>query len=217
MAVDAVGVSEPGTSRLPGTEAVSSTGLCGLEILARVISTLRGEAVRAAQVHDRAVGLGLLRCSAAGQPLPVLSCQSASRLLLAGYRLPAHVEPGTLRPLREYLRQGLQVFAPLAGLGLGDAPALYQLHCLYSPDADGPRLSLGEPEAPVAAVRELPLEAFVEAWVAAGGLLVVAAPQWGDLPRQGTTFFGGSRDRDGTYHWHVAECVTDGQGCILRY
>jgi hypothetical protein len=217
MAVDAVGLSEPGTGRLLGTEAVSSTGLCDFGILARVISLLQTCAVSAAQVHDKAVGLGLLCCAGAGDSPPVLTCQAASRLLLAGYRLPAHVEPGALRPLREYLRQGQQVFTPLTGLKPEDGAALYQLHYLHLQSVDGPWLSLGEPEAPVAAIRELPLEAFIEAWSAADGLLIVAARQWRDLPREGSTFFGGSRDRDGTYHWHVAECVTDGQGRILRF
>jgi hypothetical protein len=33
----------------------------------------------------------------------------------------------------------------------------------------------------------------------------------------GRTFFGGSRDRDGSYHWYTAECDTDAEGRILRF
>jgi hypothetical protein len=176
-----------------------------------VISILLGRVVAPAEVQHRAVGLGLARCGKAEAP-PTLSCRSAARLLLAGYRLPAHVEPGSLPLLRERLQQHQQVFAPLADPGQGGSPVLYQLHCLHA--ASG--LSLGEPEAPVAAVRQMPLAAFLAAWSAADALLFVAARQWGDLPREGRTFFGGSRDRDSTYHWHVAECVTDAGGQILR-
>src|SRR5262245_42112052 len=77
-----------------GTEAVVSTGLCALNILARAVSAFRGFAVSTRQLHDRAVGLGLLRCSGERHSPPPLTCQSASRLLLTGYRLPALVEPG---------------------------------------------------------------------------------------------------------------------------
>jgi hypothetical protein len=47
--------------------------------------------------------------------------------------------------------------------------------------------------------------------------MVVAGPGWHKLFGAGHTFFGGSRDSDGTYHWDVAECATDAEGTIVRY
>ena len=61
------------------------------------------------------------------------------------------------------------------------------------------------------------MESFLEAWAAAGNQVIVAAQEWSDLPTQGTVFFGGSRERNGTYHWDVAECDTDREGRVLRY
>jgi hypothetical protein len=159
MAVQAVGSPESGTSQLPGREATPSTGLCTLAALSPVVSILLGRAVSAEQLRDKAIGFGLLRAADA-EALPALTCQAASRLLLAGYRLPAFVGPSTTGAL---------------------------------PSAPGTR-----------------------AWHVADGLLLVAAPSWGDLPREGSRFFGGARDPDGTYHWYVAECFTDGEGRILR-
>jgi hypothetical protein len=49
------------------------------------------------------------------------------------------------------------------------------------------------------------------------GQVVVAARRWSDLPAQGAVFFGGMRDRYGSYHWNVAELETDREGRILRY
>ncbi|HXG10471.1 MAG TPA: hypothetical protein VNK04_11980 [Gemmataceae bacterium] len=247
MAVEAVGSPRGGAGRVPGTEAVSSTGFCSLEILSRAITTLLNCPVSARQVRDKAVGLGLLR-QPENDTFPALSCQAASRLLLAGYRLPAQVESGTLQALQEYLRQGPLVLVPLAGLRPGDdvgGPVLFQLHGLHAQDPDEPWLEVGEPEASVAPsapiplprsggegskqsspfleggaglrVKErLPLARFEAAWAAADRLLFTAARRWDDLPREGTSFFGGARDPDGHYHWHLAEYLTDGQGRILR-
>jgi hypothetical protein len=171
------------------------------------------------EVRDRAVGLGLLRQPGNDAPCLELTCLAASRLLLAGYRLPAQVVPGSLDELRASLGQGQLVLVPLEGVApaSGDGESvLFQVHCFEPQSPDGPCLSLGLPEAPVDTVRPLPLPRFAEAWEAGGGLLIVAARQWESLPRDGALFFGGSRDPDGTYHWTVAECVTDGEGRILR-
>jgi hypothetical protein len=67
------------------------------------------------------------------------------------------------------------------------------------------------------AVEALALSWFADLWAAAGNLVVAAAGRWGDLAGHGVTFFGGSRNRDGTFRWHTAECDTDGEGIVLRY
>ena len=50
----------------------------------------------------------------------------------------------------------------------------------------------------------------------AGNYLIAALRRWADLPVEGRVFFGGTRERDGTYHWDTAECATDAEGRILR-
>jgi hypothetical protein len=151
---------------------------CRLDSLARVLSWLLPQPVTSTNVRDRAVGLGLLRLPPDGAA-PRLPPEKASRLLLAGYRLPAVAEIGTPATARAHLAAGRHV-------------------------------SLMSNEG------ETGLACSVVAWEGAGGLMVVAARSWNDLPTTGARFFGGTRERDGSYHWDAADCDTDATGRILR-
>ena len=53
------------------------------------------------------------------------------------------------------------------------------------------------------------------AWAGAGNFLIVALRNWSELPAEGRSFFAGTRDPDGTYHWDTAECATDAEGRVL--
>jgi hypothetical protein len=188
-------------------EAVAA---CSAEGFALVLSRLLQRPVDAASVVDRAVGLGLLRPPAAGAPAR-LSVETASRLLLSAYRLPALAEAATLAGVREHLAARRQVF-----LLLGETePAAAQLHALLP--ADSPAWSLVSAcAAHGPAIEEVSAEWLLDAWKAAGRLTVTAARRWEDLPTAGGRFFGGAREKDGNYHWDAADCDTDAAGRILR-
>lgn len=219
MAAEAVGVSPRDTVQLPGTEANSSPGLCILELVARVVSCLLGRTVSECQVRERAIALGLPRQSGL-EPAAELTCRGASRLFLAGYRLPAQVEPGTPRALCEHLCDGQHVFIPLCDLDPGAGPSvgpmLFQLTGYHAHGRAGAWLSLVPVGAWPPPIRPVRMRRFAAAWAPTGCLLFAAARRWQELPDEGTRFFGGCRDADGSYHWDVAECATDRQGRVLR-
>jgi hypothetical protein len=184
------------------------------QVAAQILGILLGQTVSAEQVVERAVGLGLLRYPASDPP-PHLSPQILARLCLAGYRLPAHVERGTLTSLREHVEAGRQVFVLLRAPGCEPRPQHDELLQVQATSGN-----LGFLLAPLGqasgAVHLLASEAFARAWQAAGNLLVAALRGWAELPVEGRAFFAGTQDPDSTYHWDTAECVTDSAGRILR-
>jgi hypothetical protein len=187
--------------------AVKAAAACPFEPLARVLARLLGRPVAAAAVRDRAVGLGLLRWPAAGAPGRIRA-EAASRLLLAGYHLPALLEAACPRRACEHLAAGRLVFVLL---GEGE-PAAVQLHALLPPD--NPAWALVDAAAGARVIEEVSAPWLFEG-EAGGRLMVAAARRWDDLPAAGR-FFGGSRDRDGSYHWDAADCDTDAAGRVLR-
>jgi hypothetical protein len=195
---------------LPRPALQQTLAACPFSTLARILSRLLQRPVAAAAVQDRAVGLGLTRLSAGGAPAS-LAPEKASRLLLAGYELPALAETATAARVGEHLAARRLVF-----LILGQTvPAAVQLHAVLPEDSPAWALA----SACVAhgpAVEEVPAGWLFGAWEAAGRLTVAAARCWGELTAGGQRFFGGTRDRDGSLHWDAADCDTDGTGRLLR-
>jgi hypothetical protein len=175
-------------------------------VAARVLAALLPQPPGMEEVLARAVSLGLLRQPPPGEPA-ALSPLALSRLFLVGYRVPAHVEAGTLPLLQKHLLAGRCVFVLLDGEGL--------LRVQGTADELGFPVSV--PAEPGGGTRLLTPETFARAWVPAGNFLIAGERRWADLPAEGQVFFGGTRDRDGTYHWDTAECATDGEGRILRF
>ncbi len=206
MAGEALAALPRDVYRPAAQEAVAG---CSLECLAVVLSRLLPRPVAAASVHDRAVGLGLMRLTVPGTPAR-LSAETASRLFLSGYRLPALAEVGTPAGLREHLAARRLVF-----LLLGETePAAAQLHALLPEDRPAWALT-GACAGPGHAIEEVAADWLFEAWEGTGRLTVVAARRWEELAA-GARFFGGPRERDGSYHWDAADCDTDATGRILR-
>jgi hypothetical protein len=207
MGSKTLGLCRPQAGRSAALDAAPELPACPPAVVAQVLTALLSRPVTDDEVVARAVGLGLLRQPAPAQPAR-LSAQAVSRLFLAGYCLPAHVEAGTLRALHGHLAAGRDVFVllqePVAEL-LRVRAAAGDLGLLVG--ATGPS---AEP------ARVLSQEAFTRAWAAAGNYLITATRRWADLPAEGRAFFGGTRERDGTYHWDTAECATDAEGRILR-
>ena len=77
--------------------------------VARVLSSLIRAPVTATQAREKASGLGLAHYSLHDNGIQ-LSAKAFSRLLLAGYHLPAQVEVGTARRIRRHLARGRRVF-----------------------------------------------------------------------------------------------------------
>jgi hypothetical protein len=186
MAAEALAAVPRGVARLLPAEAVAA---CSFEPLALILSRLLRRPVGATTVRDRAVGLGMLRLPPAGA-VPRLSAEKASRLLLAGYGLPALADVVTPARAREHLAAERHVFI----LQVGAAPAAVEGH----------------------AIEEEPAAWPFDAGEGADRLMVVAARGWDDLPTTGARFFGGTREKDGSYHWDAADCDTDASGRILR-
>lgn len=204
----------PGGRRTTAESSPAPPG-CAPEAVAAVLGALLPSGVSADQVVARAVALGLLRHPDPDRP-PRLSAQVVARLLLAGYRLPAHVEAGTVAGLQAHVRAGRHVFVPLHGLDPNvQGPADGELVQVTDTAGDlGIRICRpGQASGPT---RLLAPEAFGRAWAAAERLLIVALRGWDDLPAEGRSFFGGTRDADGTYHWDTAECATDAGGRVRR-
>jgi hypothetical protein len=176
-------------------------------IVAQFLTGLLRRPVAAEEVQRRAVGLGLSR-----HPGGDLCFQSIARLFLSAYHLPAHIEEGTLPLLESHLAAGRRTWAVLR-----DEPTVYQIIGLHQEPFGELLISIRAVGNPFVVERLLPVEAFVERWREVGCPLVVAAAAWDDLPVTGAVFFGGLRDRDGSYRWVTAECDTDARGRILRF
>jgi hypothetical protein len=182
---------------------------CSVEAVAQVLSRLLHREILPAEVRDRAVGLGLLRMSESGCPTH-LTATAVSRLFLAGYRLPAHVELPAPERLRAHLESGQHVFLLVPGPKVFDVPGL--LLRIAARD----EVILAELGAPAPRFEAVCLDWLAGAWAGATYGLVVAARQWCDLSAAGATFFGGMRQRDGTICWTTADCDTDAEGRVLR-
>jgi hypothetical protein len=213
MQVDALAVRPRGTTRKDrATVAVSPWTV---PVLARIVSTLVDYPVSVDQLRERAMALGLAR-----QPWPGrvgrLSGRAAARLLLAGYRLPAHLDHGGLDQVRKNLLAGRQVFVVLPQADR--RPAVFRVRSMEH-----------GPEGPVWLVLACigsrqpgemihwPGDLFSRQWQLTDHGMVVAARSWNDLPREGVPFFGGLRDGSGVYHWFAAGCDTDRRGNILGF
>jgi hypothetical protein len=174
---------------------------------------LLGRELSPEQVAARAVALGLVRQPGPGAAL-LLPAQAVARLFLAGYGVPAAVEASTLRCLHEHGRAGRLTFLLLPAVGNG---CVNPFELLQTHQHEDGRVSVCEPGRPSALARELSPEEFAAGWSDAGHFLIAALRSWSELPTEGSEFFGGSRDRDGSYYWYAAECETDSAGRILRY
>lgn len=213
MGVESVGMVRRSTLRAT-SETEPFLGLWEPALLARVLTRLLGAPVGDVEVQRRAISLGLTHVPANGQAAP-LTAQAVSRLFLAAYRVPAHVDQGTERSLRQHLRADCVVWLVLdADPALPPEQALSRLHQIVSL---GELAVVREFDEPSAQTETLSPDDFMSRWEASGRLLLAAAPSWNDLPRQGRSFFAGSRSADGDYHWNTAGCATDARGEILRY
>jgi hypothetical protein len=206
MGGEALAVLPRDVYRLP----VKAPVACPFEALALVVSQVLQRPVTTAAAQDRAVGLGLLRLSAAGIP-PRLSLEKASRLLLAGYQLPALAERATWATVRKHLAARRHVFLILGEMD----PPVVQLQALL-PESDPAWALVSSSAAQGHAIEEVAAEWQLSAWEDSGRVMVAAARRWDDLPATGGSFFGGTREKDGSYHWEGADCDTDTLGRLLR-
>src|SRR5262245_65612860 len=115
MGSKALGLCQPVAERPSAPE--SELPACPPDVAARVLAALLPQPVAADEVLARAVGLGLLRQPPPGEPAR-LTPLALARLFLAGYRVPAHVEAGSLPVLRNHLLAGRFVFVLLDNQGL---------------------------------------------------------------------------------------------------
>jgi hypothetical protein len=183
-----------------------------MDAASRVLRALLEYPIQPEQVRDRAIGLGLLRHPPSGEP-GELTTKAFSRLLLVGYHLPALADVGTLPVLADHLRAGRRAFVLLSE---AEWVSVCQLLDLHSGQSGEPAVTVREAGTPFVLQKRLTLEGFADRWAAVGNALIIAAASWEDLLGEGPTFFGGLRDRDGTYHWFSAECDTDAAGNIAR-
>jgi hypothetical protein len=198
---------------------------CAAGAIAQIVSVLRECPLRESELLRKAIGLGLLR---PGQPEDsiLLTAETANRLLLAGYQLPAHFEQGRLAALPPHLEAGRHVLVILVPALLGDVPGLSRETPPALDDAvrsaqvthfatvgEQPFVCLSWPGGETFAVTAA---RFSAAWAAAGCPLIVAARGWDELCKGEPTFFGGHRNGDGTYFWTTAGYDTDARGRILR-
>jgi hypothetical protein len=217
MEAEAVGSPQRSAGRLPGREPPVPPAQWPVRALARVVSALVGRNLSAEQLAQRAVGLGVARQPAAADDLH-LTPRAASRLLLAGYRLPAQVERGEVPAMCRHLSQGRRVFLvarPDQPSNGAVRPAAFEAWLWPEDGPAGPQLLLAEPGEPQMS-RHASQEALSRTWSAGAGL-IVAARRWDDLAATGRAFFGGMRDVDGAYRWTTAGCDTDARGRILRF
>ena len=216
MGTKALGACQPPAGRPAAPEPEPALPSCPPDVAAAVLGVLLSQEVKPDQVVARAVGLGLLRQPPPQEPAR-LSPLALSRLFLAGYGFPAHVEAGNVSRLRQHVLAGRTVFVLLdrQGLEAGTGPARLELFRVEA-GPDGPGFLINVAGSSATAYLASP-EALAAAWAPAGNFLIAAARCWDELPTEGRAFFGGTRDRDGTYHWDTAECATDREGRILAF
>lgn len=212
MPVEAVAAAPRAARPLPVQFVPPPARSWACEIVARLVTGLVQRPVTADEIQRRAVGLGLLRHPALGRT-GELDAKSIARLLLSAYHLPAHLEYGTVPLLEAHLAGGRRAWVVLPN---GETTTVYQVISLSRDPFGEIRVAVREVGDRFVVEEQLPVDRFAERWAAAGGLLVVAAVAWAELPPTGSLFFGGLRDRDGSYHWVAAECDTDKEGRILR-
>jgi hypothetical protein len=182
-----------------------------MDAASRVLRALLEYPIQPEQVRDRAISLGLLRHPPSGEP-GELTTKTFSRLLLVGYHLPALADVGTRPVLQDHLRAGRRAFVLQ---NEAESVSVWQVLDLHS-EQFGEAVTVREAGTPFVLQKRLTLEGFADRWAAVGNALIIAAASWEDLLGEGPTFFGGLRDRDGTYHWFSAECDTDAAGNIAR-
>lgn len=184
-------------------------------VLARVVSTLLDYPVSVDQLRERAMALGLSR-----QPWPGkvgrLTARAAARLLLAGYRLPAHLDHGGLDQVRKNLLVGRQVMVVLPQADR--RPALFRVRSMeLGPEGPVWLVLAGIGSRQPGEMVHWPGDLFSRQWRLTDHGMVVATRSWNDLPQEGVPFFGGLRDGTGAYHWFAAGCDTDRAGNILGF
>jgi hypothetical protein len=213
MGIPTVGVMARAAGQLPCVQEMP-LALCPVRAAAGLLRAL-GREVDAAAAEERAIGLGLLRCLEAGRPA-ALTARRLSRLLLAGYGLPAAVEESAAARASQHVDAGRLVFVLLPALA-GEGTEFFQVHRdpLACPEQSA--LIVTEVGTGPAAAWQFPQEEWLPAWSRTGNFAVVALRRWSDMPTEGRLFFAGDRDRHGTYYWHTAECETDAAGRVLRY
>jgi hypothetical protein len=190
--------------------------------IAAICSRLLGRDVSLDQLTEKGLALGLWEHLPSAPAGMRIGPQAASRLLIAGYRLPAQAGSVTLSMLRSHLAGGLNVILllpePLTTTSLAlNENQLFPFRVQASPagrEQDSFILQ-GLQETPGLS-HHLSLEQLAQRFNAGGIPAVIGAGSWDDLPIQGSTFFGGSRDPDGSYHWDIAEYNTDRCGRILH-
>jgi hypothetical protein len=185
-----------------------------------ILSSLLGRPLTPDAVRDKATGLGLLRYPVQGQESE-LTGKTLSRLFLAGYRIPAQATAATMGAARRHLEGGGRVFVRLKSSN-AFAPSSSFVQLVFEAicgDAEvfASASVLLRPVLPPGQIADAFFDHMVPEWSRFGVPMVVAARGWEVLSGLGGAFFGGSRDPDGTYHWDVAECATDGKGSIIRY
>ncbi len=210
MGPNTVGSLRRRPSRIPD-RAAPPPDVCPLEVVARVLSRCLPHAVGAAEVREKAVAFGLLRLPGSGADTE-LTVQTASRLFLAAYHLPVQVEQAPWSSIHDHLRGGRHVFLPLHESAWPDVVLVQDATA-----GDAEALLVSDAAAAAELLQWLPRDRLERPWATAGRLLIVAARQWTDLPTRGRSFFAGTRDEPGVYHWNSAECDTDAAGRILSF
>jgi hypothetical protein len=217
MEVDVLSSAAPAGAALMAPDGALPYIGCSPELLAGILSCLLRQTVSPREVHERAIGFGLLREPATADGM-LLSVHAASRLLLAAYHCPAQLSRGALPELRQHLHRGLRILVAIhAGSVSNSGADFLQILAIHPEAGRSSSVIAVQPGARLSACFSLPQCRFQERWAAAGNFYVVAAHRWEDLAQSGPVFFGGLRDGEGSYHWEVAQCDTDAWGRILRY
>jgi hypothetical protein len=219
MAAHAVDVA-PRPGRGASKEPADHLRVCDAEVFSSVLSRLLGREVALGEVRDRAIALGLLRQSGPGERIQ-LDMQTASRLLLAGFHLPALAEWGTPERLKQQRLNRQKVLMVILGMSTykvatscDPCRSLWdEMEPNHLQESGTPVFDPGQISIPP---RRGPLERYITSSGCTDFILFVAARSWSDLPASGSVFFGGNRWPDGMFHWDCADCDTDREGNIFR-
>jgi hypothetical protein len=192
-----------------------------LPAVSEILSRLLGWDVLSDQLHQKGLALGLWDHSTSERACKRFTAQAVSRLLIAGFGLPAQADVVTLALLRRHLAGGLKVFVLLPVM-LTKSMEENEIQLFPfelqapRPDRGGDAFVLEGLQRTPGLLHRISPDQFARCCLTDGTQAVIGAGSWDDLPIQGTTFFGGSRDPDGSYHWDVAEYNTDRCGRVLR-